>query len=43
MLDTALGRYLDPLLGCDLESAGVARRIEVDGSRVRVHLAACRT
>src|SRR5882672_5275139 len=37
-LETALGRYVDPLLGRDLDGAGVARRVELDGSRARVHL-----
>ena len=38
LLEAALGRYVDPLLGCDLQSAGVARRLELEGSRARIHL-----
>ena len=37
-LETALGRYVDPLLGRDLQSAGVVRRIELEGSRARVQV-----
>lgn len=38
LLEAALGGYVDPLLGRDLQSAGVARRLELRGSRARVHL-----
>jgi len=37
-LETALGRYVDPLLGRDLQSAGVVYRVELDGARARVHV-----
>jgi ATP-binding protein involved in chromosome partitioning len=38
LLEAALGGYVDPLLGRDLQSAGVARRLQLDGNRARVHL-----
>lgn len=38
LLEAALGAYVDPLLGRDLQSAGVARRLELSGPRARVHL-----
>ena len=38
LLETALGRYVEPLLGRDLQSAGVPRTVSVDGNRARVQL-----
>jgi ATP-binding protein involved in chromosome partitioning len=38
LLEAALGRYVDPLLGRDLQSASVPRRLELDGNRARVQL-----
>lgn len=38
LLEAALGAYVDPLLGRDLQSAGVTRRLSLDGARARVQL-----
>ena len=38
LLEAALGGTVDPLLGRDLQSAGVTRSLSLDGNRVRVRL-----
>ena len=38
LLETAIGRYVDPLLGRDLQSAGVTRQVQFQGSQARVQL-----
>ena len=38
LLEAALGGYVDPLLGRDLQSAGVTRSLNLDGNRARVRI-----
>ncbi|MDR3415405.1 MAG: iron-sulfur cluster carrier protein ApbC [Nevskia sp.] len=38
LLESALGRYVEPMLGCDLQTAGVVRSVEVRGRRARIQV-----
>jgi ATP-binding protein involved in chromosome partitioning len=38
LLEQALGSYVDPLLGCTLQSAGVTREVQVQGRQARVRM-----